>query len=93
MLIDVYLERNFIFMQDRLAKLKNSSSRSDAENADLKERLRAAEQRMSLVDESKNRIEVDLNSVKKSLSEKQLEIEVIISNHCCLVAKYIYKFD
>lgn len=48
------------------------------ENSDIKERLRSAEQRMSLVDESKGRLETDLNVAKKAINERQLEIEVCL---------------
>lgn len=48
------------------------------ENADIREKLRAAEQRETLLDDSKARLEAELSSSKKNASEKQMEIEVRI---------------
>ena len=64
------------FFKDRAQKLKGTFGRLEIENAENKEKMRAAEQRMILVDESKSRLEADLNAIKKSLTEKQIEIEV-----------------
>lgn len=62
--------------QDRVQKLKNAVSRIEMENADIREKLRASEQRETLLDDSKARLEAELSSSKKNVSEKQMEIEV-----------------
>lgn len=62
--------------QDRVQKLKNAVGRIEMENADIREKLRAAEQRETLLDDSKARLEAELSSAKKNSSEKHMEIEV-----------------
>lgn len=64
--------------QDRVQKLKNAVGRIEMENTDIREKLRAAEQREALLDESKARLEAELSSSKKNSSEKHMEIEVRI---------------
>lgn len=62
--------------QERVQKLKTAVGRIETENADVREKLRSAEQRATLLDESKARLEADLSAAKKAVSEKQMEIEV-----------------
>lgn len=63
--------------QERVQKLKTAVGRIETENADVREKLRSAEQRATLLDESKARLEADLSAAKKAVSEKQMEIEVM----------------
>lgn len=73
----IFLKLQFHFLhQDRVQKLKNAVGRIEMENADIREKLRAAEQRETLLDESKARLEGELSSAKKNSSEKHMEIEV-----------------
>ena len=46
------------------------------ENTDIREKLRASEQRETLLDDSKARLEAELSASKKNSSEKHMEIEV-----------------
>ncbi|XP_066951894.1 rootletin-like isoform X2 [Macrobrachium rosenbergii] len=62
-------------LDDRVQKLKNGVNRIEMENADIKEKLRASEQRGALLDDSKSRLEAELSATKKTVSEKQMEIE------------------
>lgn len=72
----VLLNPLFCTQQDRVQKLKSAVGRLEIENADIKEKLRAAEQRGTLLEDSKTRLEADLSSSKKAINEKQMEIEV-----------------
>ena len=59
-----------------MQKLKSAVSRIEMENADIREKLRASEQRETLLDDSKARLEAELSAAKKNTSEKHMEIEV-----------------
>ncbi|XP_069959044.1 rootletin isoform X2 [Cherax quadricarinatus] len=72
------LEHDKSTLTDRVQKLKNSVGRIEMENTDMKEKLRACEQRATLLDDSKGRLESDLGATKKALSEKQMEIENLV---------------
>ncbi|XP_071552290.1 LOW QUALITY PROTEIN: uncharacterized protein [Panulirus ornatus] len=69
------LEHEKSTLTDRVQKLKNAVSRFEMENSDIKEKLRVSEQRGTLLDDSKARLESDLSATKKAISEKQMEIE------------------
>ena len=66
--------------KDQLSEFKSKAQQDlEMENGDIKERLRTADQRATLLDDSKSRLEAELNSTKKSLSEKHMEVERMLN--------------